>query len=123
MARCRRRSGTNLPAIRREGVDVKLSENPIFLTHKRLVHRSGVLAAVLIAALIGLCLLLGLAESMREEVRFNNFSSQAEAGKTFYGWTMGVEILVLIIGGFSRISRALADDRKAGLWGSRSEEH
>jgi hypothetical protein len=97
---------------------VKLSENPIFLTHKRLVHRSGVLAAVLIAALIGLCLLLGLAESMREEVRFNNFSSQAEAGKTFYGWTMGVEILVLIIGGFSRISRALADDRKAGLWDS-----
>ena len=97
---------------------MKLTENPIFLTHKRLVHRSGVLAAVLIAALIGFSLFLGLAESLREEVRFNNFNSQAEAGKIFYGWTMGVEILVLIIGGFSRISRALADDRKAGLWDS-----
>src|ERR1017187_6718141 len=118
MARRRRRPGTNLFAIRREGTDVKLSENPIFLTHKRLVHRSGVLAAVLIAALIGFSLFLGLAESLREEVRFNSFSSQSEAGKTFYGWTMGVEILILIIGGFSRISRALADDRKAGLWDS-----
>ena len=97
---------------------MKLSENPIFLTHKRLVHRSGVLAAVLIAALIGFSLFLGLAESLREEVRFSSFNSQSEAGKTFYGWTMGVEILILIIGGFSRISRALADDRKAGLWDS-----
>src|ERR1039458_5049503 len=99
MARRRRRSGTNFSAIRRQGADVKLSENPIFLTHKRLVHRSGVLAAVLIAALIGFSLFLGLAESLREEVRFNSFNSQAEAGKTFYGWTMSVEILVLIIGG------------------------
>jgi hypothetical protein len=97
---------------------VKLSENPIFLTHKRLVHRSGVLAAVLIAALIGFSLFLGLAESLREEVSFNHFGSPQETGKTFYGWTIGVEILVLVIGGFSRISRALADDRKAGLWDS-----
>jgi hypothetical protein len=36
----------------------------------------------------------------------------------FYGWTIGVEILVLVIGGFSRISRTLADERKSGLWDS-----
>src|ERR1019366_994749 len=118
MARRRRRPGTNLFAIRREGTDVKLSENPIFLTHKRLVHRSGVLAAVLIAALIGFSLFLGRAESLREEVRFSSFNSQAEAGKTFYGWTMGVEILILIIGGFSRISRGPPDDPKGGVWGT-----
>jgi hypothetical protein len=38
---------------------VKLTDNPIFLTQKRLVHRGGVLAAILIAALIGLSLLSG----------------------------------------------------------------
>ena len=97
---------------------MKLTDNPIFLTHQRLVHRGGVLAAILIAALIGFCLLLGLAESLREEARFNNFGSPQEAGKVFYGWTIGVEILVLVIGGFSRVARVLADDRKAGLWDS-----
>ena len=40
---------------------MKLSENPIFITHKRLVHRMGVLAPVIIAALIGMVLLVGLA--------------------------------------------------------------
>jgi hypothetical protein len=39
---------------------VSLADNPIFLTQKRLTHRAGVLAAVLIAALIGLSLLSGL---------------------------------------------------------------
>jgi hypothetical protein len=39
---------------------VKLSDNPIFITQKRLVHRAGVLAAILIAALIGISLLSGL---------------------------------------------------------------
>jgi hypothetical protein len=93
---------------------VKLSENPIFLTHKRLVHRGGVLAAILIAALVGFCLLLGLTGILG----LNHFRSPQEAGKLFYGWTIGVEIMVLVIGGFSRIARALADDRKAGLWDS-----
>jgi hypothetical protein len=96
---------------------VKLFENPIFLTHKRLVHRGGVLAAILIAALIGFSLLAGLVSYLAEPNDFH-FSSPQDAGKMFYGWTIGVEILVLVVGGFSRVARALADDRKAGLWDS-----
>ncbi len=99
---------------------MKLSENPIFITRKRLVHRNGMLAAVLIAALIGFCLLLGLLESLRElnDHLFNSFKTPQAAGKAFYGWIVGVEILVIVIGGFSAISRALTEDRKAGLWDS-----
>jgi hypothetical protein len=96
---------------------VKLFENPIFITHKRLVHRGGVLAAILIAALIGFSLLAGLVSYLADSNDFH-FSSPQDAGKIFYGWTIGLEILVLIVGGFSRIARALADDRKAGLWDS-----
>lgn len=96
---------------------MKLFENPIFLTQKRLVHRGGVLAAVIIAALIGFSLLAGLVSYLADPRDFH-FASPQETGKTFYGWTMGVEILVLVIGGFSRIARTLADDRKAGLWDS-----
>jgi hypothetical protein len=96
---------------------VKLFENPIFITHKRLVHRGGVLAAILIAALIGFSLLAGLLSYLADPNDFH-FSTPQEAGKIFYGWTIGLEILVLIVGGFSRIARALADDRKAGLWDS-----
>ncbi|MDR3457856.1 MAG: hypothetical protein P4N60_10455 [Verrucomicrobiae bacterium] len=96
---------------------MKLSENPIFLTHKRLVHRSGVLAAVLIAGMIGLSLLLGLVESLREGAA-HNFGSPQDSGKGFYGWVIGIEILVVVLGGFSRVSRALSEDRKAGLWDS-----
>ena len=96
---------------------MKLFDNPIFLTHKRLVHRGGVLAAILIAALIGFSLLAGLISYLSKPEDFH-FSSPQEAGKTFYGWAMGVEILVIVIGGFSRISRSLAEDRKAGLWDS-----
>jgi hypothetical protein len=97
---------------------VNLNGNPIFLTQKRLVHRGGVLAAILIAALIGISLLSGLIAYLADPVIFINFHSPQEAGKIFYGWTIGVEILVLVIGGFSRISRVLADERKAGLWDS-----
>src|SRR5271168_4538149 len=111
MAHRWQRSRTNFFAIRREGVDVKLFENPIFLTHKRLVHRNGVLAAVLVAALIGFSLLAGLISYLADP-NFFHFSSPQETGKTFYGWTIGVEILVLVIGGFSRIARTLAEDRK-----------
>jgi hypothetical protein len=96
---------------------VKLFENPIFITHKRLVHRGGVLAAILIAALIGFSLLAGLLSYLADPRDFH-FSSPQAAGKIFYAWTIGLEILVLIVGGFSRIARALADDRKAGLWDS-----
>jgi hypothetical protein len=94
-----------------------LSENPIFLTQKRLVHRAGALAAVIIAALIGLSFLAALIASLANPRTFDFRSPQA-AGKVFYGWVFGLETLVLIAGGFIRISRALADDRKSGLWDS-----
>lgn len=94
-----------------------LFQNPIFLTQKRLVHRAGVLAAFLIASLLGLSLLSGLLAYLAEPETFG-FRSRLEAGKTFYGWVVGLEILVLVVGGFSRIARSLADDRKAGLWDS-----
>jgi hypothetical protein len=99
---------------------MKLSDNPIFITRKRLVHRNGVLAAALIAVLIGFCLLLGLMESLRElgEPGFHNFKTPQAAGKAFYGWIVGLEILVIVIGGFTAVSRALTEDRKAGLWDS-----
>ena len=96
---------------------MNLADNPIFLTQKRLTHRAGVLAAVLIAALIGLSLLSGLIAYLADPRDFD-FHTPQEAGKLFYGWVIGVEILVLVIGGFSKISRVLADDRKAGLWDS-----
>jgi hypothetical protein len=96
---------------------VNLTENPIFLTQKRLTHRAGVLAAILIAALVGLSLLSGLIAYLADPRDFS-FQSPQEAGKIFYGWTIGVEILVLVIGGYSKISKVLADDRKAGLWDS-----
>jgi hypothetical protein len=97
---------------------VNLNDNPIFLTQKRLVHRGGVLAAILIAALIGASLLSGLIAYLADPLNFPDFHSPQEAGKMFYGWTIGVEILVLVIGGFSKISRTLAEERKAGLWDS-----
>ncbi len=96
---------------------MSLNQNPIFLTQKRLVHRSGVLAAILIAALIGLSLLSGLIAYLADPRGFD-FRSPQEAGKMFYGWVIGVEILVLVIGGFSRISSTLANELKAGLWDS-----
>jgi hypothetical protein len=96
---------------------VNLTDNPIFLTQKRLTHRTGVLAATLIAALVGLSLLSGLVAYLADPSSFS-FHSPPEAGKLFYGWVIGVEILALIIGGFSKISQVLAGDRKAGLWES-----
>ena len=96
---------------------MNLNDNPIFLTQKRLVHRAGVLAAVLIAALIGASLLSGLIAYLADPINFD-FRSPQDAGKMFYGWVIGVEILVLVIGGFSRISNVLANERKAGLWDS-----
>jgi hypothetical protein len=96
---------------------VNIFENPIFITQKRLAHRAGVLAPILIAALIGLSLLSGLIAYLADPGDFS-FRSPQEAGKVFYGWTIGVEILLLVIGGFSKISRTLAEERKAGLWDS-----
>ena len=96
---------------------MKLSENPIFLTHKRLVHRGGVLAAVAIAALVGFSLLIGEVSSLSDKW-LHQFRSPEATGKSYYGWVIGVEILVLVLGGFSRVARALQEDRKAGLWDS-----
>ncbi len=96
---------------------MNITENPIFRTQKRLVHRAGVLAAILIAALIGLSLLCGLIAYLADPRDFN-FSSLPDAGKMFYAWVIGVETLVLVIGSFSRISKVLTDERKAGLWDS-----
>jgi hypothetical protein len=96
---------------------VTLLQNPVFLTERRLVHRAGVLAAVLIAALIGLSLVAGLLYSSTARNTFPSFTFR-EVGKVFYGWLIGMQMLVLIVGGFSRIARVLADDRKAGLWDS-----
>jgi len=97
---------------------VKLNENPIFITQRRLAHRGGVLAPVLIAGLIGLSLLAGLVAYRAVPADFRGFTTLHEAGKTFYAWTIAAEILVLVIGGFSRVSRTLAEERKAGLWDS-----
>ena len=95
---------------------MKLFENPIFITQRRIVHRAGVLAAALIAGLIGLCLLLGFAGSSHSP--FANHQPPADIGKEYYGWIVGLEIVVLVLGGFSRVSRAISEDRKAGLWDS-----
>lgn len=96
---------------------MKLSENPIFLTQKRLVHRSGVLAATLIAALVGLSLLSGLIAFRANPLTFH-FDSLQEAGKIFYAWILGIEGIILTLGMSLRISRMLQEDRKAGLWDS-----
>src|ERR1700722_5437548 len=71
----------------------------------------------MIAALIGLSLLAGLIAYLADPLNFN-FRSLQEAGKVFYGWTIGVEILVLVIGGFNHISNVLVNEPKAGLWDS-----
>jgi len=91
--------------------------NPVFLTQMRLVHRAGVLAPVLIAALTGLSLVAGLLYCFAAPSAFLSFSSR-EIGRMFYGWLIAMQMLVLVVGGFSRITRVLADDRKAGLWDS-----
>lgn len=95
-----------------------LANNPIFLTQKRLVHRGGILAAILIAALVGLSLLSGLIAYLADPLNFSGMTSPQDAGKVFYAWTIAVEILILIVGGFNRISNVLGNERKAGLWDS-----
>jgi hypothetical protein len=98
---------------------VNLNNNPIFLTQKRLVHRGGVLAAILIAALVGFSLVSGMIAYRAAPENFSrDLRTPQEAGKMFYGWTIAVEIVVLLLLGFNRISRTLGDERKAGLWDS-----
>lgn len=91
-----------------------LLENPIFLTQKRLVHRAGVLAPILIAAVIGLSLLAGLIAYIFDPMTFD-FRSVTEAGKAFYAWILGMEALVLLLGVLGKIAQTVADERRAGL--------
>ena len=93
---------------------MRLFENPLFVTHLRLTRRTGMLAPVLIALLVGTSLLAGLVAALIDPVGFH-VTSPEDAGKTFYGWIVGVELLVLVVGGFGHIWRALADDRRIGL--------
>jgi len=89
---------------------VRLLDNPIFLTQKRLVHRAGVLAPLLIALLIGLSLLAAFFRQCDLHP-----GDRAEWGHMYYGWVLAIQTLVLVIGGFSRVSRTLVDERLAGL--------
>lgn len=89
---------------------MNLLSNPVFLTQRRLVHRSGVLAAVLIALLIGLCSLAAyLYQRATEDV------SLATLGRVIYASLLALQAVIVVIGGFSRISRTLVDERRVGL--------
>jgi hypothetical protein len=92
-------------------------DNPVFATQMRLVHRAGILGPVLVAALIGISPLAGLLYSVAVPGAFL-FLTFHEAGWMTYYALFAVEFLVFVLGGFSRISRALSNERKAGLWDS-----
>jgi hypothetical protein len=72
--------------------------------------------AVRIAGLIGFCRLPGLEGSLHSD--FGPHQTPQEDGRECYGWIVGLEIVALVIGGFSRIARAVSEDRQAGLWDS-----
>ena len=92
---------------------MNLPANPIFLTQRTLVHRNGVLAPLLIAWLLGLCPLVAYfyQRALGEE-------SPASLGRVSYGFVLAIQALVVVLGGFSRISRTLVEERKAGLFDS-----
>lgn len=96
---------------------MNLFDNPIFITQRRLVHRAGVVVAIVLAAIIGGSFLAGLIAFMSGGSSFY-FLSNAQAGKSFYGWVLAMELIILPIAGTARITRALSDDRRAGLWES-----
>ena len=95
---------------------MRLFDNPIFLTQKRLTHRGGVWAAILISALIGGSLLAGLLVQVTDPRPL--FLRSHEAGKMFYAWALGIEAVVLVLGGFAKTVRVLGDERRTGLWDS-----
>jgi len=99
---------------------MSLANNPIFLTHQRLVRRGGLLAPVLLAAVISLCFVANplLARLNPDNYRGFYHESPQLAGLNSYGWLLGIEMIVLILGGFNRIAQSLSEDRKAGLWES-----
>lgn len=95
---------------------MKLTENPIFLTQKRLVHRAGVIAPVLIGLLIGASMLAALIFHLELNAAMEHpRESPSDLGCVYYAWLFALQAAVLVIGGFSRISRTLVEERKAGL--------
>jgi hypothetical protein len=96
---------------------VRLLENPIFITQRRLVHRAGVLPLLLGAVLIGVSMVAALYYHLAWD-KWDNQSwhpSAAELGHEYYGWLLVLQAFALVVGGFSRISRTLVEERKAGL--------
>ncbi len=96
---------------------MRFLDNPIFLTQRRLVHRGGVVAVLILAVIIGFSFLSGLLAFLSGSSSMY-FISKAAAGKVFYGWVVAVELILLPFLGATRIARAVSDDRKAGLWES-----
>jgi hypothetical protein len=95
---------------------VRLTENPVFVTHKRLTLRAGMLAPTLIASLVGASLLAGLIAVLADRSGFH--FTREQAGQAFYGWVVSIELAVMALGGFAHVWHRLSDDRKAGLWES-----
>jgi hypothetical protein len=96
---------------------VRLFENPIFITQRRLVHRAGVLALLLGVMLIGCSMLAALYYHLIWD-KLNPQPWQAtpsELGHIYYAWLLVLQAFALVVGGFSRISRTLVEERKAGL--------
>jgi hypothetical protein len=95
---------------------VTLFQNPVFLTQRRLAHRAGLPVPLLVAGVIGLALLAGLlyqAAGTGAPPR-----SRQDTGRLLYGWLLAAQALLLIAGGYGRVSRVMADERAAGLWDS-----
>ncbi len=90
---------------------MKFWNNPIFLTQKRLVHRAGVMALLSLVLLVGLSLVAAFIYNATHE----QFATRAEWGRVYYAWLLGLQAVLVIIGGFSRISRVLVEERQAGL--------
>ena len=67
---------------------------------------------VAIALLMGLSLFAALAYHIASP---DHNETPAELGKLYYAWVLALQFLILVVGGFSRISRKLVEERKAGL--------
>lgn len=96
---------------------MRLFENPIFITQRRLVHRAGVLPLLLGAVLIGVSMVAALYYHLAWD-KWDNQSwhpSASELGHEYYAWLLVLQAFALVVGGFSRISRTLVEERKAGL--------
>ena len=96
---------------------MKHGENPFFVTQRKLVHREGVLAAVILAGILGLSFFSGLLV-YRWNPRETSAHTISRPGDTLYGCVVALELLILVIGGFGRISERICTERKSGLWDS-----